>query len=571
MSGLANRGMAVGVPAVAGLAMLAAAVLLLPGPREIVQVERRAQPGASVAVPPPAVPLPVVPAIRPPVHPDIAAVIPTADAAQLAALTAALVADGATVTTLQVAYDLAAAGRGAVALNYLAARPDGASAATWPLRVDLLRKTGRPAGAVALLEQAVRAPGVAAPAIVAAGYALDRPDLLVAAAQTHAIPRPDGALSLDLARRLDAMGRIDLIATLDRVGSDWRRADPWTAIHVAQKQRDTAAALRAAMLLPEAERDAARETILTAAGDTAGLRAMLLAQAQTGGDLRTIAERLLAAGARDDAIAILARAAATGDPDTPAAQRLLYLMGPRPGARDLAWLRQRAATGPADEQVRWVAAYAERDRAADALAFVARHPLGDRTDLLLIRLKLADAARDDAGARAAMAMLLDGRTLTAAQVRTATAALPRRADPAQVAALARLRVADGIGDPRDRIDLAWTAWNGGDAARTIELLRPALVELPGDVAALRLMADAQARVGGDRAARPWLERALARTPTDGAARAELLDRLGRRAEALAMVETLRREAPRDRTLATLHARLLIAEGRPGAARMVLAR
>ncbi|WP_230635982.1 hypothetical protein [Sphingomonas sp. Leaf4] len=569
-----DRWLAIGVPVVAGLAILAAAALLLPGPLEVLHVERRARPPivVSVAVPPPARPTPVIPLDRPPPLPAIAAQIATADAATLAALTQRLIDAGEKVTTLQVAYDLAAAGRGAVALAYLAARPDGASAASWPLRMDLLAKTGRKDEAAALLARTVEGRGeVPAPAIVAAAYGLDRPDLLVRAAQAGAIPRPDAALTLDLVQRLEQRKRYDLIAVLDRVGSDWRAKDPWTAIRVAQARGDRAGALAAAGMLPSAQVEAAREAILAQAGDKAGLRAQVMARAgASGADLPMLAERLLALGARDDATALLMRASATGGTDRAAARRLLYLLGPRPDARDLAWLRQRTLSGDADEQRQWLSAYAERDRPAEALAFLGRHPLADRNETLLTRLTLANAAGDGAGARAVLARLLDGRALSVDQLRAASGATPRRVDPAQAAALARARIAAEIAFPRDRIDLAWSAWNGGDAARTIALLRDHLGDHPNDVAAIRLMADAQAKANGAGAARPWLERALAATPEAGRARAELLDRLGRGREAVAMVEALRDADPADRTLANLHARLLIAQGQPGRARMVLA-
>jgi hypothetical protein len=567
-----DRWLAVGVPVAAGVAILAAALLLLPGRLEVLHVERRARPIAvSVAVPPPAMPAPVVPAMRPPSHPAIADAIPTADADTLAALTRRLVDAGEKVTTLQVAYDLTAAGRGAVALAYLAKRPDGGAPATWPLRIDLLTRAGRKADAARLLAKTAQNAqnGVPAPAIVAAAYALDRPDLLVVAAERGAIPRPDAALTLDLVRRLETLRRIDLIGRLDRVGSDWQRADPWTAIRIAQARGDGKGALAVVDLLPLSERDAARETILTKNDDKAGLRTLLLARAGApGADPAVIAEQLLAAGARDDAIALLARVAT--DPDTAVAKRLLYLMGPRPGARDLHWLQQRASQGSADDQLRWIAAYADRDRPAQALAFLTRHPLADRSELLLTRMELADRAGDDAGARDALARLLDGRALSPAQLRAVTAAVPVRVDPPQAAALARARVAAGIARPRDRMDLAWAAWNGGDAAATVVLLRDQLTQTPDDVPALRLMADAQAKANGAAAARPWLERVLAHSPGDSRTRAELLDRLGRRAEAVAMVERLRRTAPDDRTLVALQARLLIAQGQPGRARVVLA-
>lgn len=568
-----DRWLAIGVPALAGLTMLSAAVLLLPGQLEVRHAERRAHPTpvtASVALLPPTLPLSVIPADRPPPLPAIAATIRTADAPTLVALTRRLIDAGEQVTTLQVAYDLAAAGRGAVALAYLAARPDGDSAASWPLRMDLLVKAGRRAEATALLTRTVTTPGaIPAPAIVAAAYTLDRPDLLVTAAARGAIPRPDAALTLDLVRRLAAGKRYDLIATLDRVGGDWRRKDPWTAIRVAEARGDRDGALAAAGLLPAAQVDAAREAILVQAGDTASLRGQLLARADAAGaDLPGLAERLLALGARDDATALLMRATATGGSDGATARRLLYLLGPHPDARDLAWLRQRTLAGDADEQRQWLAAYAERDRPAEALAFLGRHPLADRIETLLTRLTLANAAGDGAAARALLARLLDGRALSVAQLRAVSAATPRRIDPAQAAALARARIAAGIAAPHDRMDLAWSAWNGGDATRTIAVLRDQLTDAPGDVAALRLMADAQAKTNGAAAARPWLERALAATPGAGRTRAELLDRLGRSREAVVMVERLRAADPGDRALANLHTRLLIARGEPGRARMV---
>lgn len=567
-----ERWLAIGVPAIVGGATLAAGLMLLPGQLEVRHAERRAlsSPTASVAVPPPAVPLSVIPADRPPPLPQIAAQIRTADAATLAALTRTLIDAGERVTTLQVAYDLAAAERGPVALAFLAARPDGDSAESWPLRMDLLAKSGHRAEAATLLARTVATPGgVPAPAIVAVAYALDRPDLLVTAAARGAIPRPDPALTLDLVRRLAAKGRYDLIATLDRVGSDWRRGDPWTAIRVEQARGDTGGALAAAALLPAEQVEGAREAILTQAGDKAGLRQQLLARAQgAGADLPALAERLIALGARDDAATLMKRVVAGGGTDTAPARRLLYLLGPRPDEGDLTWLRQRASSGSAEEQRQWLTAYAERDRPASALAFLGRHPLADRTDTLLTRLTLANAAGDAAAGHALLARLLDGRALSVEQVRGISAATPHRVDPAQAAALARARIAAGIAAPRDRMDLAWSAWNGGDAPRTIAELRDQLNDAPGDVVALRLMADAQAKAYGATAARPWLERALAATPDNGRDRAELLDRLGRTREAVAMVERLRAADPGDRALANLQTRLLIARGEPGRARTV---
>ncbi len=562
--------LAVAIPVLAGLGLLAAGLLLLPGRREVLHAQRRAQP-VDLSVPPAPASIAARPDALLPTPPSIAGAIPNADAAALATLTAELVADGQRVTTAQVAYDLVAAKRPAVALAYLRLRPDRAAPATWALYVDLLRQAGRTAEAAALVSDAAHGRGGIKPAdLIATAYALDRPDLVIAAAARGAIPPPDAALALDLARRTDKAGRGDLIVMLDRATrADWRSADPWLAIRVATRSRDTAAALRAADRLPADQRDAARETIMTGAGDRDGLRRLLLTRAAApGAPVQTIAEQLLAAGFREDARAMLRRAAIDQPVTNPATQRLLYLMGPRPAADDLAWLRQQATRGTPADQLDWLALYAQRDRPTEALTFLSRHPLAPRTEVMLTRLSLARAAGDDGAARKLAATLLDGRDLSPAQVRSVAAAAPADAVPA--GALARRRIAAGVAEPRDAIDLAWAAWNAGDAAGTVKWLRDHLATAPDDAAALRLMADAQARTGGAAAARPWLERALAQTPPDSRARAELLDRLGRRAEAVAIVERLRTRAPQDRALAALHARLLIAGGQPGRARTVLA-
>ena len=563
--------LAIVLPAQAGLGLLAGGLMLLPNDREILHAERRAQPVPAASSSMPAAP--VAPPVLPPSHPAIAAQIPSADAATLAALTTQLIADGQSVSTLQVAYDLVAAKRPAVALGYLAARPDGATAATWRLRVDLLRQTGRTADAAALVAQAAQKRGpVPAADLVAAAYAIDRPDLVIVAAANHVVPPPDGALSLDLARRADKAGRNDLIALLDKATTaNWRAADPWLAIRVAARAKDTAAGLRAADYLPVEQRPAAREAILTAAGDRDGLRTELMARAAApGAQPERDAERLLASGYRADAMAVLRHAAAGQPTDGPAAQRLLYLMGPRPRSDDLAWLKQQSLQGNASQQRTWLARYAERDRPGEALAFLSRHPLASQTDVMLMRLSLARTAGNDAAGRAVLTALLDGRALDPAQVGALSAAAPTRIEPAQAAAIAKRRVASGVAAPRDQLDLAWTAWNAGDAKSAAKWLDAHLETAPTDLPALRLMADVQARIGGDRMARPWLERALAQTPADGKARAELLERLGRRAEAVALVETLRAETPRDTSLTALHARLLIAQGQAGRARTVLA-
>ncbi len=563
------------VPVALGVAALVAAPWLLPGATELAGIDGRTNPAAPpvapVATAPPLVEPPRASAV--PIPPSLAAQIATADAATLDALTDRLIAEGGQVSSLGVAHDLVSAGRPAVALAYLAARPDGATPATWRLRFDLLRSTGDAAGALALLSAATRArTGVAPADIVAAAYALDRPDLIVQAARTGAIPPPDAALTLDLARRLEKRGA-PAITALDRVTrTDWRAADPWLALRIARASGDNAAALRAAKLLPVKDRAAAEEDVLTRSGDRAGLVALLRRQAaQPGADRAALAERLLAAGDRAGALSTLQAAAATLPPNAPVAERLLYLMGPRPEAPALAWLVRRATTGPASTERAWLSVYADRDSPGAALALLTRHPLGDQTDILMARLRLARAADDAAAGNAALAALLDGRALTPADLRRIAASAPQRPTAALAATLARQRSDAGLVGAQERLDLAWRAWNRGDAAATVGVLRTYLNDRPNDVVALRLMGDAQVKLSGEAAARPWFARALVQTGTPSRAGAELLEKLGRRGDAIRMVEDLRTETPRDRSLVALHARLLIAHGQPGRAREVLSR
>ena len=148
-----QRWMAIALPVGAGVAILALGLFLMPSTREVEQAERRAIAPAAPIVDAPD-PIPVATPAPVPTHPELAAALKTGDAATLAALTATLIEQRVPVTTAQVAYDLVASGRPAVALAYLAARPDGAAPAHWPLRIETLRKLDRRAEAEALLVQA---------------------------------------------------------------------------------------------------------------------------------------------------------------------------------------------------------------------------------------------------------------------------------------------------------------------------------------------------------------------------------------------------------------------------------
>ena len=465
---------------------------------------------------------------------------------------------------------LAAGGDAAAALAYAERAAAVAPSALLTERTALLRTLGRTDAATALMTRAIATPAIRiAPAeIVRIAYELDQVPLILAAAEAGRVTRVPVPIARDLAQRALADGRIDRIATIDRIAAgDWRAQDPWTALQLARRQGDAAATLRYAAMLPADRVAGVAEAAYRAQGDRAGLRRLLLAE---GGDPAAQAARLDAAGYRPDAERLLRAAAAGAGPDDPATRRLLYRWGPRPDPHALGWLRSRAAEArdPALRRA-WLALYADRDRPDRAIAVLAADPMGNGTPLLLMRLRLAAAAGQDAPVLAASDALLDGRPLAAGDLRRIAAALPADAGAARRAAITARLAAAGQASPQMRRDLAWAAFDARRFGDARGHAAAALAAMPDDAATLSLAGAIEQADGRDGAARMLLARALAATP-DGpdsaAARADLLERLGRPREALAIIRTLPDAAARR----TREARLLIAIGRPAAAAALLA-
>lgn len=470
------------------------------------------------------------------------------------------------VPTTQVTYDVLAGGRPAVALAFLEGRPERDAPANWLLRLQLHRQTGDLPFAQAMVRRAAAAPGAVLPSdFVQGAYAVGLPEELLTAAEHRAIPPLDKAQSLDLARQAQASGRYDLIARIDRSGTPaWRGDDPWLAMTVAQRGGNVAGALHYAALLPQGAAEA-RRSIIIASGDRPAIRSMLMDEGRSKpGEQPSIAQQLLDTGFRDDAIGLLQEACSSCAPDDAMATRLLFLMGPRPAAPGLGWLRSKA-----DTDARWLNIYTDRDSPAAALAYLQARADGDTTPMLLDRLRLAVAARDKKAAGQALDGLIDGRPLSAAQAAAVTAASPPWLDRKATLALARMRIKAGADLANDSLDLAWDAWNRHDLGGARDNLARHLLRKPADPAALRLMADIERQRGGDKAARVWLEKALAATPRPTMERARLLEQLGRFDEALSLVRSLRQASPSDRRLEAMAGRLLVAMGDPGAARKEL--
>lgn len=573
---LTSRQGLVALTALAG-SLVAAAGVLMPNGLDVAAALRRARP--------PVVPAAAAPAVAPaPTMERLSAMFAqgqqlqpvqlqqllawsarTASAATLTAIADRL-SGFAPVPTAQVTYDIVASGRPDVARAFLESRPERAEPANWRLRLELHRTTGDLAFAQSMVRSAATRPGTAsAEDFVSAAYAVQLPEAILTAAEHRAIPALDQTKSLDLVRHAVNSGQLSLVPRIDRAGTPaWRSADPWLAMNLAQRAGDFSTALRYAALLPKGAADA-RRALIIASGDKAAIRTMLLAEGRSNAKLLpSAAQQLLDTGFRADAVALLREGCAACSPDDDAARRLLFLMGPRPDADSLAWLRAKAQGSEG-----WAEAYAQRERPAQALAFMEGRHDADTTPVLLERMRLAGAARDRQAGLKALARLLDGRALTAGQARAMTAASPAGLDKATTRALVEARVRAGAALPKDQLDLAWDGWNRSDVPGARDHLARYLATQPGDAAALRLMAGIERKGGGDRAARPWLEKALAATPAPSFDRAEILEQLGRTDEALALVQTLRRAAPADARLKAAAGRLLVAAGDPGKARKVM--
>ena len=563
----------------AGVVLITGAYFLLPNQSLVSDAISRAIPRSPV-VPPPLAALPArdlaalwqlfdqdVPLGATELRQLLANGATFADAAKLSALAGKLEATGAPSSTLTSTYEIMASGRHDVALAFLNQRPDRASAELWRLRFELTRSSGDVAAASAQLMAAAQHPG-AAPAkdIVEAAFELNTTDALLVAAEHGAIPRLDRAVTLNLVQSAVAKGRYDLVGRIDRAGSpDWRQVDAWLAMDLARRAGDTQTALRYAALLPAGQVEDARSAIIMGSGDRGAIRTLLLGQAGSRPSERPmIAQQLLDAGFRTEAVDLLRAESASRAPADPIAARLLYLMGPRPDAAGLAWLRAKAGRDPA-----WMKVYAERENPRTMLTGLEAGDGRATTETLLMRLKLAGMVRDRQAGIRALDKLLDGRALSAQHLSAISANTQPGMPDRMVMALTRARAAAGIALPSDRMDLAWSAWNRKDYRDASAQLQAQLATNPADMDALRLMANVTAKLQGERAAKPWLERALAQTPRGSRERVALLEQLGRTKEALALVEGMRAQAPGDRRLTVMHARLLIANGQPGKAQELL--
>ncbi|MBP2310644.1 tetratricopeptide repeat protein [Azospirillum melinis] len=368
-----------------------------------------------------------------------------------------------------------------------------------------------------------------------------------------------------------------------RSGEDWLSVYADAAAK-ANALPDLAALLQgraAAAPLAEAEDSLYRDT-LTKLGRKADLRRYLLARAT---DDRLPADRrrepvsaLLALGDKVGAEQALQRLAAGQGPQSEDFRQLAYLWGPRPPASGLDWIEARAkAAGTPAEQAAWydrLADYGGGRRVIAGLATQGAAPAqpalktpyiealaaaGKGKELAdAVRTALAEEASPDRLRRYARLAEQTGQRAAASQAWTAL--LARKPDDAD--ALRQLGM------------LAYDENRLADAER---LLRRYVATGPNDYEAHYFLGEALTALKRPTAATPFYRTALsqlrARTARGDAAiqtEANLLNRLGKVDDAVALFEGLRKRRPADRQLKADYASMLIENGRLPEARRVLA-
>lgn len=368
-----------------------------------------------------------------------------------------------------------------------------------------------------------------------------------------------------------------------RSGEDWLSVYADAAAK-ANALPDLAALLQgraAAAPLAEAEDSLYRDT-LTRLGRKADLRRYLLARAT---DDRLPADKrrepvsaLLALGDKAGAEQALQRLAGGQGPQGEDFRQLAYLWGPRPPAAGLDWIEARAkAAGSPAEQAAWydrLAEYGGGRRVIAGLAAQGAAPVQPALKTPYIE---------------ALAAAGKGKELAEA----VRAALPEEAAPDRLRRYARLAEQTG---QRAAASQAWTALlarkpDDADALRQLgmlaydenrladaeRLLRRYVATGPDDYEAHYFLGEALTALKRPTVAIPFYRTALAQlraraTRGDAATQTEanLLNRLGKVDDAVALFEGLRKRRPADRQLKADYASMLIENGRLPEARRVLA-
>lgn len=291
---------------------------------------------------------------------------------------------------------------------------------------------------------------------------------------------------------------------------------------------------------------------------------------------RAIAFALLDQGDKTAAEQALMRLAAGQGSDSPDFKQLAYLWGPRPPAAALDWIegRAKAARTPA-EQAAWYDKLAELGgarRVAERLGQGGTPAARDLKAPYIEALAAEGKGRELAEAvRSAVPLERDPERLRR-YARLAEQTRQRVAAAEAWRALLALKPEDGD-SLRQLGMLAYDENRLGDAER---LLRRFLAKGPGDYEANYFLGEALTALKRPTEAVPFYRRSLEqiraqKTKSDSLVQTEanLLNRLGKVDEAVALFEGLRKLRPNDRQLKADYAAMLIENGRLKEARHVL--
>lgn len=373
----------------------------------------------------------------------------------------------------------------------------------------------------------------------------------------------------------------------ERQGGDWLSVYADAAAK-ANALPDLAALLQsraAAAPLAEAEDSLYRDTLIRL-GRKADLRRYLLARATDdrlpADKRREPASSLLALGDKAGAEQALQRLAAGQGPQSEDFKQLAYLWGPRPSAAGLDWIeaRAKAATSPA-EQAAWYERLADYGGGRRVIAGLGGQGGGQGAAPAQPALKtpyieaLAAAGKGKELAEAVRAALAEetapDRLRRYARLAEQTG---QRAAASQAWTVLLTRKPDDADALRQLGMLAYDENRLADAER---LLRRYVAPGPNDYEAHYFLGEALTALKRPAAAVPFYRIALsqlrARAGRGDAAiqtEANLLNRLGKVDDAVALFEGLRKRRPADRQLKADYASMLIENGRLPEARRVLA-
>lgn len=380
--------------------------------------------------------------------------------------------------------------------------------------------------------------------------------------------------------------REELIAwTTDRLAQN---TDPETALSLAYGLAEIDPVAAAAAVAPRAESNRAfadlYADLLRRAGQPDKALAFELALAQNGrfgeGYTREAAFRALESGDRATAERLFRRVAADASPDSDSVRQLFYLWGPRPRPEALDWIENRARKATGTERVAWLDKLIDI-RAGARVAAIIGGLEGAESDSELLQLVNAYAQGDDRQGENRR-KLRDAMVQAIAQIkqperlRRLAGIAENTRDRSLITAAWQAVLAADPADPEAQRTLGLIAYDEGRLIDAERLLGAYLANGAGDYDANFYYADILARTNRTAQAMPFyrtafdqLTRIEPRDFTQEVARANLLRRLGRTAEAVALMDKLVRQRPEDEGLRADFADLLIESGDLRRARSIL--